>query len=98
MKPRKVKVLPGKVPEKIEVIDDGFMTITTPAKSFNDMVAEMALEINSKVVDWVGDRHDCNIEVYRGTDRDQYLLTRDGKTIDKLILVYSDGGVRVLPV
>ena len=97
-KKREIKIPEGAVPEKVVVVDDGFTTITAAAKSLEDMVAEMALEINNKVVAWVGDRHDCSVEVYRGKDQDQYLLTRDGKTIDKLILKYTGTGVKEIPV
>ncbi len=96
-KKREVKIPEGAVPEKVTVIDDGIV-ITTAAKSLEDMVAEMALEINNKVVAWVGDRHDCSVEVYRGKDQDQYLLTRDGKAIDKLILKYTNTGLKEIPV
>lgn len=74
----------------VTVVDDGFVatTIKTLAESIDSMVAEQALEINNKVIAWINGR-DGNIEVYRSPSTDTYLLTKDGKTIDKLVLEYN---------
>jgi len=74
----------------VTVVDDGFVatTIKTLAESIDSMVAEQALEINNKVITWINGR-DGNIAVYRSPSTDTYLLTKDGKTIDKLVLEYN---------
>jgi len=80
----------------VTVVDDGFVatTVKTLAESIDKMVAEQALEINNKVIAWIGGR-DGNVEVYRSPDTDTYLLTKDGKTIDKLVLEYNTAKVVV---
>jgi hypothetical protein len=97
--PPKVRTRKTAVNMPVEVVNDGIETvITTAAKSLDDMVQEIAAEINKKVVSWIGNRHDHALEIYRGTDRDQYLLTKDGKTVDKLILAYNTGKITELKV